>query len=37
MSRRRLLLPAEWDRLLGVPDDERALVQHYTLTLMISP
>lgn len=31
MARRRLLLPAEWDRLLRAPDDERVLVQHYTL------
>lgn len=33
MARRRLLLPAEWGRLLGVPDDERTLIQHYTLDL----
>ena len=31
MARRRLLTPLQWQSLLGIPHDERSLVQHYTL------
>lgn len=31
MARRRLLTEDQWARLLAVPDDERAMVRHYTL------
>ncbi|WP_247888013.1 DUF4158 domain-containing protein, partial [Azospirillum brasilense] len=32
MARRRLLTEDQWARLLAVPDDERAMVRHYTLS-----
>ncbi|BAI73393.1 transposase [Azospirillum sp. B510] len=32
MARRRLLTEDQWASLLAVPDDERAMVRHYTLS-----
>ena len=31
MARRRLLTEEQWASFLAVPDDERAMVRHYTL------
>jgi len=32
MARRRLLVHAQWNGLLAIPQDERTLIQHYTLS-----
>ena len=32
MTRRKLLSPEERQTLLGIPDDEASLIQHYTLS-----
>src|ERR1700689_3975488 len=31
MARRRLLTAGQWTAFLGIPEDERELVRHYTL------
>lgn len=31
MARRRLLTPLQWQSMVGIPHEERSLIQHYTL------